>query len=46
MFLLAFIGSCFLVAMIPGAGTAVILRQTLRAGRGSGMLLIGLDFLG
>ncbi len=37
MFLLAFVGSCFLIAMIPGASTAVILRQTLRAGRRSGM---------
>ncbi|GAA3128728.1 LysE family translocator [Streptosporangium carneum] len=37
MFLLAFVGSCFLIAMIPGASTAVILRQTLREGRGSGM---------
>ncbi|GIH97901.1 LysE family translocator [Planobispora siamensis] len=37
MFLIAFIGSCFLLAMIPGASTAVILRQTLRAGRGPGM---------
>ncbi|MEV8639292.1 LysE family translocator [Streptosporangium sp. NPDC051023] len=37
MFLLAFVGSCFLVAMIPGASTAVILRQTLRAGRRPGM---------
>ncbi|MDP9867964.1 MULTISPECIES: LysE family translocator [Streptosporangium] len=37
MFLIAFIGSCFLIAMIPGASTAVILRQTLRAGRGPGL---------
>ncbi|MGV9777722.1 LysE family translocator [Streptosporangium sp. NPDC003464] len=37
MFLMAFIGSCFLIAMIPGASTAVILRQTLRAGRGPGL---------
>ncbi|GII06095.1 LysE family translocator [Planobispora takensis] len=37
MFLIAFIGSCFLLAMIPGVSTAVILRQTLRAGRGPGM---------
>ncbi|MEU6411595.1 hypothetical protein [Microbispora sp. NPDC046933] len=34
---LAFVGSCFLLAMIPGAGTALILRQTLRAGRSSGV---------
>ncbi|MBO3749742.1 LysE family translocator [Streptosporangiaceae bacterium NEAU-GS5] len=37
MFLLAFIGSCLLLAMIPGVSTAVILRQTLRAGRSSGV---------
>ncbi|WP_433236004.1 LysE family translocator [Streptosporangium sp. CA-135522] len=37
MFLIAFIGSCFLLAMIPGASTAVILRQTLRSGRGPGL---------
>ncbi|GAA3133882.1 LysE family translocator [Planomonospora alba] len=37
MFLVAFVGSCFLLAMIPGVSTAVILRQTLRAGRGPGM---------
>ncbi|GGT02223.1 lysine transporter LysE [Planobispora rosea] len=37
MLLIAFIGSCFLLAMIPGVSTAVILRQTLRAGRGPGM---------
>ncbi|MFC6083426.1 LysE family translocator [Sphaerisporangium aureirubrum] len=36
MFLLAFIGSCVLVAMIPGVSTAVILRQTLRSGRSRG----------
>ncbi|GAA3447017.1 LysE family translocator [Planomonospora venezuelensis] len=36
MFLVAFVGSCFLLAMIPGVSTAVILRQTLRAGRGPG----------
>ncbi|MEV4800200.1 LysE family translocator [Nonomuraea sp. NPDC049421] len=37
MYLLAFIGACVLVAMAPGVSTAVILRQTLRSGRGSGM---------
>ncbi len=37
MFLLTFIGSCVLLAMIPGVSTAVILRQTLRAGRASGV---------
>lgn len=34
---LAFIGSCLLLAMIPGVSTAVILRQTFRFGRSSGM---------
>lgn len=37
MLLLAFVGSCLLVAMIPGVSTAVIMRQTLRSGRSSGM---------
>ncbi|GAA1616841.1 LysE family translocator [Nonomuraea maheshkhaliensis] len=37
MYLLAFAGACVLVAMVPGVGTAVIMRQTLRAGRGSGL---------
>ncbi|MEU0570975.1 LysE family translocator [Nonomuraea sp. NPDC005983] len=37
MYLLAFIGACLLVAMAPGVSTAIILRQTLRAGRGSGV---------
>ncbi|WP_241564054.1 LysE family translocator [Nonomuraea polychroma] len=37
MYLLAFAGACVLVAMVPGVSTAIILRQTLRAGRGSGM---------
>ncbi|MBG0831780.1 LysE family translocator [Planomonospora sp. ID67723] len=37
MLLVAFVGSCFLLAMIPGVSTAVILRQTLCAGRGPGM---------
>ncbi|WP_432934243.1 LysE family transporter [Microbispora sp. CA-135349] len=37
MIWLAFVGSCFLLAMIPGVSTAVILRQTLRAGRSSGV---------
>ena len=37
MYLLAFIGASILVAMVPGVSTAVILRQTLRSGRGSGM---------
>ncbi|MFC5822499.1 LysE family translocator [Nonomuraea insulae] len=37
MYLLAFVGACVLVAMVPGVSTAVILRQTLRAGRGSGL---------
>lgn len=36
MYLLAFVGACFLVAMAPGVSTAVILRQTLRS-RGSGL---------
>ncbi|GAA0919061.1 LysE family translocator [Nonomuraea longicatena] len=34
--LMAFIGGCVLVAMVPGVSTAIILRQTIRAGRGSG----------
>jgi threonine/homoserine/homoserine lactone efflux protein len=34
---LAFLGSCALLAMIPGVSTAVILRQTLREGRASGL---------
>ncbi len=37
MIWIAFVGSCFLLAMIPGVSTAVILRQTLRAGRSSGV---------
>ncbi|MET8866044.1 LysE family translocator [Nonomuraea sp. NPDC004580] len=37
MYLLAFIGACVLVAMAPGVSTAVILRQTLASGRGSGV---------
>ncbi|NUR92752.1 MAG: LysE family translocator [Nonomuraea sp.] len=37
MYLLAFIGACFLVAMAPGASTAIIMRQTLRSGRASGL---------
>jgi threonine/homoserine/homoserine lactone efflux protein len=37
MYLLAFAGACVLVAMVPGVSTAIILRQTLRAGRGSGL---------
>ncbi|MFI6600983.1 LysE family translocator [Nonomuraea sp. NPDC050536] len=37
MYLIAFVGACILVAMAPGVSTAVILRQTLRAGRGSGL---------
>ncbi|MEV4112536.1 LysE family translocator [Nonomuraea sp. NPDC049695] len=37
MYLLAFAGACVLIAMVPGVSTAIILRQTLRAGRGSGM---------
>jgi threonine/homoserine/homoserine lactone efflux protein len=37
MYLLAFVGACVLVAMVPGVSTAIILRQTLRAGRGSGL---------
>ncbi|GAA3262132.1 LysE family translocator [Nonomuraea helvata] len=37
MYLLAFVGACVLIAMVPGVSTAIILRQTLRAGRGSGM---------
>lgn len=37
MYLLAFVGACILVAMVPGVSTAIILRQTLRAGRGSGL---------
>ncbi|MEU1724493.1 LysE family translocator [Nonomuraea sp. NPDC005692] len=37
MYLLAFVGACFLVAMVPGVSTAIILRQTLRSGRGSGL---------
>ncbi|MEO3890021.1 LysE family translocator [Nonomuraea sp. B5E05] len=37
MYLLAFAGACVLVAMAPGVSTAVIMRQTLRAGRGSGL---------
>ncbi|WP_033407462.1 hypothetical protein [Nonomuraea coxensis] len=37
MYLLAFAGACVLVAMAPGASTAVILRQTIRSGRGGGL---------
>ncbi|MGW5681960.1 LysE family translocator [Nonomuraea sp. NPDC003754] len=37
MYLIAFIGACVLVAMVPGVSTAVILRQTIRSGRGSGL---------
>ncbi len=37
MYLIVFVGACVLVAMVPGVSTAVILRQTLRAGRGSGL---------
>ncbi|MBF8189041.1 LysE family translocator [Nonomuraea sp. K274] len=37
MYLVAFAGACVLVAMVPGVSTAIILRQTLRAGRGSGL---------
>ncbi|WP_103962636.1 LysE family translocator [Nonomuraea solani] len=37
MYLLAFAGACVLVAMVPGVSTAIILRQTVRAGRGSGL---------
>jgi threonine/homoserine/homoserine lactone efflux protein len=37
VYLVAFIGSCILLAMIPGVSTAVILRQTIRSGRGSGI---------
>lgn len=37
MYPLAFIGACVLVAMAPGVSTAVILRQTLRSGRRSGL---------
>lgn len=37
MYLIAFIGACVLVAMAPGVSTAVILRQTLRSGRSSGL---------
>ncbi|MFC7586266.1 LysE family translocator [Nonomuraea antimicrobica] len=37
MYLLAFVGACVLVAMAPGVSTAIILRQTVRAGRGSGL---------
>ncbi|MFC4116035.1 LysE family translocator [Nonomuraea zeae] len=37
MYLLVFAGACVLIAMVPGVSTAIILRQTLRAGRGSGL---------
>lgn len=37
MYLLAFVGACALIAMVPGVSTAIILRQTLRSGRRSGM---------
>jgi threonine/homoserine/homoserine lactone efflux protein len=37
MYLVAFIGACLLVAMVPGVSTTIILRQTLRSGRGSGV---------
>ncbi|GIH26711.1 lysine transporter LysE [Acrocarpospora phusangensis] len=37
MLFLAFLGSCLLLAMIPGVSTAVIVRQTLREGRASGL---------
>jgi threonine/homoserine/homoserine lactone efflux protein len=36
MLFAAFVGSCLLIAMIPGVSTAVILRQTLRSGRSTG----------
>ncbi|NUR93529.1 MAG: LysE family translocator [Nonomuraea sp.] len=37
MYLLAFVGTCVLVAMAPGVSTAIILRETMRSGRGSGL---------
>ncbi|NBF00383.1 hypothetical protein FE391_24245 [Nonomuraea sp. KC401] len=37
MYLLAFVGACVLVSMAPGVSTAVLLRQTSRTGRGSGV---------
>ncbi|GLV50816.1 lysine transporter LysE [Thermobispora bispora] len=37
MNLLLFIGSCLLLAMIPGVSSVVILRQTLRGGRAHGV---------
>ncbi|HEX4817111.1 MAG TPA: LysE family translocator [Nonomuraea sp.] len=37
MYLLAFAGACVLVAMAPGVSTAIILRQTVRSGRGGGL---------
>ena len=37
MHVLFFIGSCLLLAMIPGVSSAVILRQTLRGGRSQGV---------
>ncbi|MBB5138981.1 threonine/homoserine/homoserine lactone efflux protein [Thermocatellispora tengchongensis] len=36
----AFIGACVVVAMIPGVSTAVILRQTIRSGRGAGFAAV------
>jgi threonine/homoserine/homoserine lactone efflux protein len=40
MFLLAFVGAAVLVAMVPGPSTAMILRQTVRAGRGIGFATV------
>ncbi|GAA1712999.1 LysE family translocator [Nonomuraea bangladeshensis] len=37
MHLLAFAGACVLIAMVPGVSTAIILRQTIRSGRGGGL---------
>ncbi|MFI0420630.1 LysE family translocator [Spongiactinospora sp. 9N601] len=37
MHIVAFAGACLLIAMTPGVSTAVILRQTLRAGPWRGM---------
>jgi threonine/homoserine/homoserine lactone efflux protein len=40
MILPAFVGAAVLVAMVPGPSTAMILRQTVRAGRGAGFATV------
>ncbi|MFB4301221.1 LysE family translocator [Actinomadura sp. NTSP31] len=38
--LVAFVGAAFLVAMVPGPSTAVILRRSLMSGRGNGVATV------